>query len=198
MGTRDPRVDAYLAKAAPFARPILEHLRALLHATCPDLVEEIKWGMPHFAYKGMFAGMAAFKQHCTFGFWKHDLIVGQNAKYRDAMGSFGCLRALTDLPSDKTLTGYIRLAMRLNEEGVKVERKKHPKAPVVVPKELRAALRKHEQAQKVFAAMSPSHQREYAEWIAEAKREETRARRVATTIAWLAQGRNRNWKYEKC
>jgi uncharacterized protein YdeI (YjbR/CyaY-like superfamily) len=198
MGTRDPRVDAYIDKARDFAKPILVRLRELVHAGCPDVVEETKWGMPHFNYKGMFAGMAAFKAHCVFGFWKHELIVGQNAGYREAMGSFGRLRSLADLPPKKTFDRYVKIAMRLNDEGIQVPRRKHAKKKLVVPKELVVALNRNPKARKVYAGFSPSHQREYAEWIGEAKGEATRARRLATTIEWLEQGKHRNWKYESC
>ena len=199
MGTRDPRVDAYTAKSADFARPILRHLRAVVHAGCPDVTETIKWGHPHFEHGGMLCGMAAFKAHCAFGFWKHTLVVGGDGeKSREAMGSFGCLRRVADLPSRSTLIRYVKKAAKLNEAGVKVVRQKTgPKKPVRTPKELLAALSKNAAARAGFEAMSPSHKKEYAEWIAEAKGDDTRARRLATTLDWLAEGKSRNWKYVK-
>ena len=195
MATKDPRVDAYIAKAQPFARPILRHLRKVVHAGCPDVVETMKWSMPHFDYKGPFSGMAAFEAHCTFGFWKASLLEGLT-KNEDAMGQFGCIRSLADLPSEKTLLDLVRQAARLNDEGVKVKRApKPPKAPVTVPASLAAALKKNRKAQAAFDAFSPSHRREYVEWIAEAKQDATRDKRIATALQWLAEGKSRNWKY---
>lgn len=199
MGERSPLVDAYIARSQPFARPILEHLRDVVHATCPEAVEEMKWSMPHFTYHGMLAGMAAFKEHCTFGFWKGKLIMEQDEMSREAMGHFGCIRRLDDLPSKRTLAGYVRKAMKLNEEGVKVPRKPRPGAarPVTVPDDLAAALRRNRKARIAFETFSPSHRREYIEWITEAKRAETRERRLATTIEWLEEGKPRHWRYAK-
>ena len=199
MGERSPLVDAYIAKSQPFARPILEHLRDVVHATCPEAVEEMKWSMPHFTYHGMLAGMAAFKEHCTFGFWKAKLIMDQDEMSREAMGHFGCIRSLDDLPSRRTLAGYVRKAMKLNEEGVKVPRKPRPRGamPVAVPDDLASALRRNRKAREAFESLSPSHRREYIEWITEAKRAETRERRLATTLEWLEEGKPRHWKYAK-
>ncbi len=199
MGTRSPLVDAYIARSQPFARPILEHLREVVHGACPDVVEEMKWSMPHFTYKGMLAGMAAFKSHCTFGFWKGKLILDQDAINREAMGHFGNIRSLDDLPSKRTLVGYVKKAAKLNDEGVKVPRAPRARAPrpVAVPPELAAALRRSRKARETFESFSPSHKREYIEWITEAKREETREKRLATTIEWLEEGKPRHWKYTK-
>jgi uncharacterized protein YdeI (YjbR/CyaY-like superfamily) len=199
MGTRDPRIDAYITKAPEFARPILSHVRQLVHSACPDVEETIKWGHPAFEYHGMLGGMAAFKQHCTFGFWKHDLIVGKNGAAATAMGSFGRLTKLSDLPGNPVLKKYIKEGARLNKEGVsKPKPKAKPKAGLAVPADLAAALKKSKKALATFDAMPPSHRREYIEWITEAKREETRTKRLATTIEWLAEGKSRNWKYENC
>ena len=199
MGTRSPQVDAYIAKSQPFARPILEHLREVVHGACPGVVEEMKWSMPHFTYKGMLAGMAAFKSHCTFGFWKGRLILGKDEINREAMGHFGNIRSLDDLPPKRTLAGYVKKAAKLNEEGVKVPRAPKAKAPrpVTVPADLAAALRRNRKARVTFESFSPSHKREYIEWITEAKREETREKRLATTIEWLEEGKPRHWKYTK-
>lgn len=199
MGTRSPLVDAYIAKARPFAQPILEHLRDVVHDACPDVVEEMKWSMPHFTHHGMLAGMAAFKEHCSFGFWKAKLIMDQDAMSREAMGHFGCIRSLDDLPSKRTLADYVKKAARLNEEGVKLPRRPRAKAarPVSVPADLAAALRRSRKARENFESFSPSHRREYIEWITEAKRAETREKRLATTIEWLEEGKSRNWKYER-
>lgn len=198
MGTRDARVTRYIEKAAPFARPILTHIRDVVHAACPEVEETMKWRMPSFVYHGILGNMAAFKQHATFGFWKGSLVFDSD-KAREAMGTFGRLTSVADLPSKRELTGYIRKAMALNAEGVKAPPKRtaRPKPPLRTPPDLGAALRKHAKARATWEGSSPSHRREYVEWITEAKRPETRARRIATTVEWLAEGRSRNWKYEK-
>jgi uncharacterized protein YdeI (YjbR/CyaY-like superfamily) len=194
--SKDPRIDAYIAGAAPFAKPILQHLRKLVHAGCPDVEETIKWKNPSFAYKGLMCGMAAFKEHCAFGFWKHELVVG-DAGSRDAMGSLGRITSLDDLPPDATLIGYVKKAAALNENGVKVERQATAtKPPVRVPADLTAALKKNATARRYFDAFSPSHRREYVEWITEAKTDATRQKRLATAVEWIADGKGRNWKYE--
>jgi hypothetical protein len=196
--TRDKRIDAYIEKSAPFAQPILKHLRAVVHETCPDVVETLKWSSPHFEYKGPFCGMAAFKEHAVFGFWKHELVVGEDSKAKEAMGSFGCLRTLADLPSKKALATYVRKAMKLNDDGVKVLRRKtRPKQPVAMHPELKAALAKSRKAQATFDAFPPSGKGEYLEWVADAKSDDTRARRIAQAVEWMAEGKRRNWKYEK-
>lgn len=201
MATRDPRIDTYIDNAPEFAQPVLHHLRALIHAACPDVVETIKWRCPSFEYKGVLCGFAAFKQHCVFGFWKHELVVAAHDKAsREAMGSFGRLTSIKDLPSKAALTKFIKSAMKLNDEGVKVVRDKTTKGkqPVSMPPELKVALAKNKRARAAFEAFSPSHQREYMEWIGEAKGEDTRARRLAQAIEWMAEGKPRNWKYMKC
>jgi uncharacterized protein YdeI (YjbR/CyaY-like superfamily) len=201
MVTRDPRIDAYIEKAQPFARPILKRLRAVVHKACPDVVETLKWSHPSFEYEGMLCGLASFKQHCAFGFWKHELVVdAHDDKSREAMGSFGCLKSVDDLPSSAELTRYIKKAMKLNEDGVKVVRAKTTKnkKPVTMPPALKAALAKNKKAKATFDAFSPSHKKEYMEWIGEAKGEDTRARRLAQAIEWMAEGKSRHWKYAKC
>jgi uncharacterized protein YdeI (YjbR/CyaY-like superfamily) len=142
--------------------------------------------------------MAAFKEHGTFGFWKGDLFLTKEQQ-EGAMGSFGRLTKLSDLPSDKVLLGYIKKAMELNEKGVKVPRRtRTQKKEVVVPPYFMSAVKKNRKALETFDNFSPSHKKEYVEWVTEAKQEETRARRLETTVAWLAQGKARNWKYERC
>jgi len=201
MGSRDPRIDAYIAKSAEFARPILTHLREVVHSACPEVEETMKWSHPNFLYHGMMCGMAAFKAHCTFGFWKGELIVGGDAPAESAMGQFGRITRLSELPSKKVLTSYIKKAMKLNEEGVKapwLEKRAKPKPAAKVPDDLTAALAKNRKARAIFDAFPPSQRREYIDWITEAKREETRGKRLAQTIEWLAEGKRRNWKYENC
>lgn len=199
MATRDPRIDAYIAQAADFARPILIRLRDVVHAACPDVEETLKWSHPSFGYRGLLCGMAAFKAHAAFGFWKHALVVGDAGKPSEAMGDLGRLTSIADLPSKAVLVRWVRRAMTLNERGVTaVKKQSAPRPAIRTPKELTAALAKHPKARATFQAFSPSHRREYVEWIAEAKRPETKERRLATTIEWLADGKSRNWKYEGC
>jgi len=199
---KDKRVDAYMAKSADFAMPILEHFRSIVHKACPDVQETIKWGMPHFDYKGIMCSMAAFKQHCAFSFWKAALMkdpsLMANAKSESAMGHLGKISSVKDLPGDKILIGYIKEAMKLNEEGVKVEKKPLVKrAAIKVPDYFKKALAQNKAATQAFDAFSASHKREYLEWITEAKTEATRTKRVEQTIEWLAEGKPRNWKYVK-
>ena len=197
MPKKDPRIDAYIDKAAPFARPILKYLRKVVHAGCPEVEETLKWSMPHFDYKGVMCGMAAFKEHCAFGFWKSTLILGNSKAEEEAMGHFGRITSLDDLPGEKTLIGYVREAAELNKKGInapgRTQRKK--KRPLQVPDYLKTALEKNAKAKKTFANFTPTNQREYVEWLTEAKREETRQHRLKTAIDWMAQGKVRNWKY---
>ena len=192
MPPRDPRIDAYIAKSAPFARPILRHLRARVHRGCPDVVETIKWGSPHFEHEGMLCGMAAFKEHCAFGFWNRALRIPET---RTAMGQFGCITKISDLPEDSVLVGYVREAARLNEEGRKIGPIRKARKPLPVPKELVAALKRKAGATAKFKALSPSRRREYSEWIVEAKRDETRSKRLRTAVAQIAAGKPLMWKY---
>jgi uncharacterized protein YdeI (YjbR/CyaY-like superfamily) len=197
MPTTDKRIDAYIARSADFAKPILVHLRAAVHEACPDVEETIKWGMPSFTHHGILCGMAAFKGHCTFGFWRAKLIVGLDpAKTKEAMGQFGCITAVQDLPPKRVLKSFIKEAARLNEEGVKAPaRPKGKKKALPLPADLAAGLKKNAKARAAWTAFSPSARREYVEWITEAKREATRAERLKTTLLWVAQGKQRNWKY---
>jgi len=198
MGKRDPRVDAYIEKSADFAKPILTHLRETVHAAVPDVEEAMKWSFPHFTYKGMLCSMASFKQHCAFGFWKGSLVLDGNQK-RDAMGHLGRIESRRDLPSKTELTTYIKKAAALNDEGIKVARKpvRAAQKPLRVPTDLANALKKNRQAKSAFDAFPPSHKREYIEWITEAKRDDTRTRRVTAAIAQMTEGKSRNWKYER-
>lgn len=199
MRKPDPRVDDYVAKAPAFARPLLVELRARVHASCPEVVETIKWRMPSFEHHGLLAGMAAFRQHCVFGFWKHELLLQEDAKWREAMGSFGCLKRLADLPGKREFARLVKRAMELNEQGIQAPKTKtRRKAPVAVHPEFAQALARNAKAKRTLAGFPPGQQREYLEWIAEAKADATRARRIGQAIEWLAQGKRRNWKYERC
>jgi uncharacterized protein YdeI (YjbR/CyaY-like superfamily) len=195
----DPRIDAYIASRADFARPILEHLRDILHEACPECEETLKWSSPSFLYKGkILASFAAFKAHAAFGFWSGSQVVDSGDKSASAMGQFGRLASLDDLPPRATLIELTRKAMKLIDEGVKPARSKSVKAPLAVPQDLRAAIDAVPGAKATFDGFPPSCQREYVEWVTEAKRDETRAKRLAETIEWLAEGKRRNWKYENC
>lgn len=201
MGSRDPRVDAYIEQAAPFAQPILRHLREVVHEAAPDIEETIKWGFPHFEYQGTVCHMGAFKQHCAFGFTKGALVLpAEQQAAANAMSHFGRLAAIADLPDRATLAGYVREAVRLNREGIKAPKAKAAQraAEAEVPPAFQAALAGNPAAAAAFAKFPPGYRREYVEWIAEAKREETRDRRIATAIEWIAEGKPRNWKYQKC
>ena len=191
---RDPRIDEKIAKAEPFARPILEHLRALVHKTIPDAGEAIKWGMPHFTYGGKnLAAMASFKAHCAFS------IHGESHE-QEGMGTLGKIRSLGELPSEK------ELAQRLNEAKGRIDRgekeawREAPpkkKEPIAVPQDLAAALGANPSAKSFFDGLAPSHRYEYLEWITGAKRDETRVKRINEAIGWLAERKRRNWKYER-
>jgi uncharacterized protein YdeI (YjbR/CyaY-like superfamily) len=194
MASRDPRVDQYIAKAQPFARPVLKHLRKIVRTGCPDVEETMKWSFPHFQYKGMLCSMAAFKAHCVFGFWNHSMM-SEDQKSSDAMGQFGRLTSIDDLPADKTLIAMVKTAVALNHAGVKPNRVKSPKAPLDTPDYMMAALRKNKKAMATFEGLPPSHRREYVEWVVEAKADDTRERRLKTAIEWMAEGKIRNWKY---
>lgn len=203
MGTRNPQVDRYIANAAEFARPILTHIREVVHEACPEVIEEMKWSVPHFTYNGMLCAMTSFKAHCGFGFWKGKLVVPNISD--EGAGQFGKLTSIKDLPSKKVLAGYIKTAMKLNDDGVqaphvaaqRAKAKKSASKPVVLPPELAAALKQHKKAAVAFEAMSPSHRREYADWISSAKQDETRQRRLAKAMEQIAKGKSQNWKYEK-
>ena len=199
MGKKDKRIDAYIARAPEFARPILEHLRATVHAACPDVQENLKWGMPAFEYHGLLCSMAAFKQHTTFGFWKGKLIVDSNGQdLESAMGQFGRIASVRDLPAKRVLAGYVKKAMALNEAGTTVKRVVKPKPVLRMPTDFKAALAQRRAALAAFEGFSPSAQRDYLEWVLEAKQAATRAKRIATAVGWIAEGKRRNWKYEKC
>lgn len=202
MGIKDTRIDAYIEHAADFAKPILRHIRAAVHKGCPDVEETMKWGMPHFDHKGIMISMAAFKAHCVLGFWKASLMkdpykVMNKTGQGEAMGHFGRIRSIADLPKEHVLISYVKEAARLNEEGGKVERKTTPKKPLRIPSFFLESVKKNKKALAAFTRFSPSAKREYIEWVTEAKTEKTRASRMKKAIEWMSEGKERNWKYQK-
>jgi len=203
MAQKDSRIDLYISKSADFAKPILIHLRELVHSACPDVQETIKWGFASFDYKGPMCSMAAFKKHCSFGFWKASLMKDKtliaNAESETAMGHYGKITSLEDLPSDKKIIAHIKNAMMLNEKGIKIPPKKLTSTikEIVVPDYFLKQLIKNKKAFTTFENFSPSHKREYVEWIIEAKTDETKNRRIQTAIEWLSESKPRNWKYMK-
>ncbi|WEN16680.1 YdeI/OmpD-associated family protein [Rhodanobacter sp. AS-Z3] len=201
MTNHDPRVDAYIARSAEFAQPILEHLRALIHTACPEVEEGIKWSMPFFSHHGSIVClMAAFKQHCSFRFWLYKEVLGADAE-EDGMGQFGKLASLGDLPADKQMSAYLRQAMALAEAGKKLSRPKTVERPAPsLPDDLAAPLaqKKYAAARQTWSSFGPGAQREYVDWISDAKTDTTRQKRLASTLEWLTEGKKRHWKYEKC
>lgn len=196
MGKKNPRVDEYIAKAPAFAKPILVEIRERVHAACPDVEETIKWRQPSFEYRGLMCGMAAFKEHCVFGYWKAPLVLGAAAEGANAMGYRDKITSVADLPSKSAFRAHVRKAMELNEAGITVERPVKARKPeIVVPADFSAAVKKNRKAQATFDEFSPSHRREYIEWVTEAKTDATRAKRLQQTVEWLAEGKPRNWKY---
>jgi uncharacterized protein YdeI (YjbR/CyaY-like superfamily) len=197
MPKTDPRVDAYIRKAQPFARPILIHIRKIVHAAVPDVQETMKWSSPHFDYKGIFCGMSAFKQHVGFGFWKaglmKDVLPGDGLS---AAGQFGRIASIKDLPGDKALIRIIRFARQLNDADVKAPpMRKGPRPELKAPADLVAALAKNRKAKATFDGFPPGQRREYIAWVIEAKQAATRQKRIATAVEWMAEGKARNWKY---
>ena len=204
MGEKNKAIDGYIARSAEFAKPILNHIRELVHKTCPDVEEKIKWGMPFFDYKGeMLCHIASFKQHAVMGFWKaslmKDSVLVENAKSETAMGHLGRITSLKQLPPDKKITGWIKEAMLLNDKGIKLPAKEKAadKTALVVPDYFTKALAKNKKAKAVFEKFAYSHKKEYLTWITEAKTEETRNKRLAAALEWMAEGKSRLWKYEK-
>ena len=198
MATIDPRIDAYIAKSADFAQPILTELRSRVHKACPGTVETMKWSMPTFMYGNkILCGMAAFKQHATFGFWERGATGDSTGKEHDAMGQFGRITSIKDLPGKREFADMVKRGMAGIDSGAKAPAKSS-KPPLQVPDYFMAALKKNKKALATFEGFSPSNKREYVEWITEAKGEDTRARRLAQAIEWMAEGKVRNWKYLAC
>ncbi|WP_345950925.1 DUF1801 domain-containing protein [Mucilaginibacter sp. PAMB04274] len=202
MPSCNPQHDAYIGKAADFAKPILIHLRELVHQSCPEIEETIKWSMPFFECKGAVCNMASFKQHCAFGFWKGSLLTDPHnllsVKDNNAMGQLGRITAVTDMPSAEILIAYIREAVALNEKGVKVVKgKPAEKAELLIPDYFVDFLKDHPKAETQFNQYAYSHKKEYLEWITGAKTEATRLKRMQSAVALLSEGKSKNWKYQK-
>ena len=202
MGQLDPRIDAFIDKSADFAKPILIHIREVVHKASPLINETIKWGMPFFDYKGPVCMMAAFKQHCGFGFWKASRLndpkgLLQGSDDEAAAGSFGRINRMEDLPSDEALIEFIHQMIVLNENGVKEPKKPSaPKAEIPMPDDFDKLLRGNLTAMSIYEKFSPSSKREYLEWIVEAKSDATREKRIQQALEWIAEGKTRNWKYK--
>lgn len=205
MAIRDKRIDAYIKKAEPFARPVLIKLRELVHRANPEVTEEIKWGMPAFTYKGPYCGMASFKKHAVFLFWKHKLIkdpkgylAERSSEGGEAMGNLGRITGISDLPPDRVLLDFLKQAKKLNDENIKVEKKPANKKPeIAIPDYFENALKKNKTAARHFDTFPPSARKEYIQWLLEAKTETTRENRLETAMEWISEGKRRNWKYRK-
>ena len=198
---RDERIDAYIERRAEFARPILDHLRAALHSACPKAEETLKWSAPAFMYKGeILAMMAGFNQHAAFNFWRGTQVTGDTGSQEKAMGQFGRMASLDDVPDSETFAALVRKAMSLTDSGIKPPQKKkgEAKPPAETPQDLRSALDSNPEAAATFEGFTPSCRREYVEWVTEAKQAATREKRIAQAVEWMAEGKKRNWKYEKC
>ena len=200
----NPQVDAYIADAAPFARPVLEHLRDLVHRAVPEVEEAMKWRMPFFTLNGKILGnMAGFKEYCNFGLWSPEVAALVKKKSAEpgesSMGRlFGKMKSVKDLPSDKDLLRYIATAAASVQAGKSIlqNRKKKPKPEIAMHPEFAAALKKAK-VMKNFEALAPSYRRLYIAWVADAKRDETRARRITQAVKWIGEGKKANWKYDK-
>jgi uncharacterized protein YdeI (YjbR/CyaY-like superfamily) len=192
----DKRVDAYIAKAPDYAKPIIAAVRQMVHQGAPECEETLKWGHPSFVQDGILCGVAAFKEYCAVNFWKATLIMGEGARQTDSAGVLGKIRSVKDLPRKSVFVGYVNRAVELNASGATAPREPaKPTRPLAMPDDFRKAIAKSAKARDAFEAFSPSHQREYVEWITDAKQDATRARRIAQAVEWIAEGKPRNWKY---
>lgn len=201
MTSHEPRIDTYIEQAAEFAQPILRELRVRVHAASPEIEEAIKWGAPAFLYRSKLLGvMAAFKQHAAFNLWQGAKVVDTDTAAREGMGQFGRLKRLQDLPGKREMTAWLRKAMALIDAGESKgsNRSTTPRPTLIAPDDLLQALAEAPAAHAQFDTFSASKQRDYIEWILEAKRPETRAKRIAQSVEWIAEGKSRNWKYERC
>lgn len=204
MGKKDDRVDTYIDKQADFAKPILTHLRGLIHDACPEVQETIKWGFPHYDYKGIMVATAGFKKHCALTFWKGSLMKDEHKVMetvgKTAMGQFGKIGSFEDLPDDSVITSYVIEAAQLNADGVKLPTAANTKKKreLDIPDYFMDAIKKNKKSLETFEGFSYSNKKEYVEWVTGAKTEPTREKRLATTVEWLAEGKIKNWKYVNC
>jgi len=201
MKNTDPRIDTYIENSADFAQPILRHIREMVHQHCPDVSETIGWSMPHFEYKGsIFCHFAAFKKHCALGFWYGELLE-IDSKLEKAMGQFGRITSLADLPDDQAFVQLLKEAMKLHDAGAKLpsrNKERSEKKELQIPADFLNELEKNSAALATFEAFPYSQKKEYVTWYTEAKTEAARTKRLQQAIAWMAEGKRRNWKYEKC
>jgi len=202
MEKYDARIDAYIAKSADFAKPILIHIRQVVHQASPLIGETVKWGMRFFDFKGPVCMMAAFKQHCGFGFWKASRLndpegLLQGSDEEAAAGSFGRIASLNDLPSDDALIGFVQQMIAINESGIKeVKKPSTPKAELPMPADFDKLLKENLVTMGNYEKFSPSSKREYLEWFAEAKSDATREKRMQQALEWIGEGKTRHWKYK--
>jgi uncharacterized protein YdeI (YjbR/CyaY-like superfamily) len=201
--TRQSKFEAYADQLPDFAIPIFGHLRALVHATCPQVSEEVKWSIPHFVHGGEnLCIFAAYAKHCSFSFAKDSLMADPRLKSsaaRPAAKRFmGRLTTLSDLPPDDDLAAWIAEAMSLNDRGIKLPpRQSDGSKPVEVPQAFTDALAANPAAKAVFDTKSPSFRKEYNVWIGDAKTDATRQKRIGEALTWIAEGKGRFWKYAK-
>lgn len=196
---KNEMITVYIANAQPFAQSILSHIRELIHQACPEVLEKMKWSVPHFDYKGPICSLAAFKEHCAFGFWKEKLMKDPYHLFnRSSTSHFGRITVIADLPSDPILLSYIQEAIELNEQGMKLPKKILVKEKCIIPEFFMNELVKNKEAWAMFQKFSYSKQKEYIVWITEAKQESTRQKRIETAIVWLCEGKSRHWKYQNC
>lgn len=202
MPKTEPKIDAYIEKAQPFAKPILEYIRETVHEYCPDAEEAMKWSFPNFLYKNrILCSMSAFKAHCAFGFWLESEMKTMKEITKDreknSMFNLGKITKIEDLPSKAQLKACIKEAMELTDMGVTLKKSTPSKTETEIPEAFQASLNANEKAKEIFQKSSPSFRKEYNMWIADAKTEATRNKRIQQAIEWILEGKGRNWKYEK-
>ena len=201
MAQLNKKVDAYVNKAAGFAQPILQHLRSIVLDTCPEAEEDIKWGTPHYSYKGdHLCMMAGFKNHCSFSLYKAEFMkdekISESVKAGKKFGYMDKLTSLSDLPAKKILVALIREAMALNAQGVKKVKPATDKPKLLaVPDYFENALQGNPKAKDVFYTKSDAFRKDYLVWITGAKTEDTRQSRIDQSLEWIAEGKKRFWQY---
>jgi hypothetical protein len=201
------QVTAYAAAMPAYAQPIFAHLRALIHTTCPDTDEAIKWSIPHFERDGDYLCIfAASPGHASFTFYKQQLM--SDPRLRDNLNLpaikrfMGRLTSLSDLPDDATLAAMLQEAADLNARGVRLPDRAPKTPPVIdmpsaVATAVATALAANPAAQAVWDAKSAAWRKDYLVWITAAKTDPTRDARIAEALDWIADGKARFWKYQK-